>query len=82
MNLDDDMPTPVEAWLTQTDVGVAFWLVSGGESSYELEIQSRSIPTAKQEITEFLTHLGYKPAGQWTTAYGDEGVAVFRHFKK
>jgi hypothetical protein len=76
--------SPIEVWLSQSNMTVTCRVVHEDESTEHLDIDSLSMRGAQREITGLLINLGYKPDGRWTTEAEDsnyEDRETWRRFK-
>jgi hypothetical protein len=75
--------TPIEVWLTQTNMAVTCLVVHEDESTEPLGIDAVTMRGAQREITGYLIAQGYEPAGrwQWETDSEDGPEEAVRRFK-
>jgi hypothetical protein len=82
------LPSPIEVWLSRTNMEITCTVVLEDERTSTLDVNSRSIRGAEREITGYLIAHGYTPVGDWDAeADGDNGnggkqtVEASRKFK-
>ena len=82
------LPSPIEVWLSQTNMEITGTVVLEDESTSTLEVNSLSMRGAQREMTGYLIAHGYTPVGRWEVeADSDNGyggkdtVETSRKFK-
>jgi hypothetical protein len=78
------LPSPIEVWLSRTNLEITCTVVLEDERTSTLDVNSRSIRGAEREITGYLIAHGYTPVGDWDAeADSDNGgtVEASRKFK-
>ena len=63
--MTDTKPSPIEVWLSQTNMIITCMVVYEDESTEELDITSLSMRGAQREITGHYIGQGYVPVGRW-----------------
>ena len=71
---DDNLPSPVEVWLSKPHIEIKCRIVHEDESTEEPSVESLSMRGAQREITGWLVSLGYAPVGRWETEWSHEGT--------
>jgi len=82
-NSPRDKSSPIEVWLSQSNMSVACRVVFEDETAEPLRIDSLSMRGAQREITAYLIESGYTPVGRWETeaAAEDSAIEVSRKFR-
>lgn len=75
--------SPIEVWLSQSNIEITCTVVHEDESTEVLPVESLSLRGAQREITGYLIREGYEPAGRWEIeiATEDEGAESVRLFR-
>jgi hypothetical protein len=78
-----EQASPIEVWLTKTNIQVTCRVVHEDETDAVLGVDSLSMRGAQREITAWLISRGYTRTGRWQTEELSDGepVECFRQFK-
>ena len=82
------LPSPIEVWLSQTNMEITCTVVLEDESTSTLDVNSLSMRGAQREMTGYFIAHGYTPVGRWEVEAdsengygGKETVETSRKFK-
>lgn len=70
---DQPRPSPILAWLSQTDIEIECHVIYEGVTIDELDVDTLDLGRAKRELVRYLVGLGYRPVTPWVGTSGQVG---------
>lgn len=80
-NTTNTRPTPIEVWLSRTNMAINCRVVHEDETTNTLPVDALSVRGAQREITGQLISEGYAPVGRWQWTEDSDVEESVRQFR-